>query len=606
MATPKKPSQWDVKVFEKMAPPIRLRIERKNPRTGQMEPIPLPQDVWSKEDAERIEQIILNDVAGGGSYKGQMIDSNGTSMEWTFAFPTDYFPPLIPPGSAAALGQSQAAQPTPPAVAGTPAAIPAWQRGAYGTPVSPPGQAFVPPYSGAPMTQQQPPFGYAPNWWPPQPTYTAPPASTSRKDDTQTEHLRQQLDALRQANADERHAREREAADARHREQVAAMQSKFADEMRQMREMMAESKRTRPEDDPAILAMKQQNELLQKQMEDQRRQLEQQQAEARHRDEMRMLQENNQRQIDALKDLISKATENRTDPQMTMLIEMQRQQSEAQREQSRIQAEIQREATRNAAESPRQMVDMMERLRSAGGLEQTLSAINASYTGLMDQQRGVLEMVMNMGPDPKMALAEGALAGVKEVAERFVVSKRDETIARERTEQLKAQERAYTAQAYAAQAAAQDPYRYEDGSIKGEPPQREQLAGQQEEVEEHEEPVVTKKNGKPSEQEFFGPLMEHVTMLRDAAAKGEVDPDTLATFVIQAAMAVEQSGEVVPVYVLYHEERYAELVDVLLPGIPSEFAGECVTALAAKIAELGIGQQGALIDDEPDDNRAQA
>lgn len=603
MATAKKPSQWDVAVFEKMSAPIRLRIERKNPRTGQMEPIPLPQDVWSKEDAERIEQIILNDVAGGGSYKGQMIDSNGTSMEWTFAFPTDYFPPLIPPGSAAALGQSAPA----PAVAGTPAAIPSWQRGAFGMPVSPPGQPFVPSYTGAPQ-MQQPPFGFY-NPYP----YQPPPPTTStplRRDDERTEQLRQQLDAMRQSAAEERHAREREAAEARHREQVAAMQGKFADEMRQMREMMAEHKRTRPEDDPAILAMKQQNELLQRQMDEQRRQLEQQQAEARHREaearhreEMRQLQDNSQRQIDALKELIAKASENRQDPQLLMLIEMQRQQSEAAREQARIQSEIQREATRAAAESPRQMVDMMERLRSAGGLEQTLSAINTSYTGLMDQQRSVLEMVMNMGPDPKMALAEGALAGVKEVAERFVVGKRDEAIARERTEQMKAQERATQAQAQAmaAQAYASAPYRYEDGSIKGQPPQREQLAGQQEEA-----PEVKPKNGKPSEQEFFGPLMEHVTMLRDAARKDEVDPDTLATFVIQAAMAVEQSGEVVPVYVLYHEERYAELVDLLLPGASSEFIGACVRALEEKINALGVGQQSALIDDEPDDPRAQA
>jgi hypothetical protein len=456
---------------------------------------------------------------------------------------------------------------------------------------------------------QQPPFGFAPppyNPYGPYPTpYQAPPvASTSRKDDAQSDHLRQQLDALRQANAEERHAREREAADARHREQVAAMQAKFADEMRQMREMMAENKRPRGDEDPAIIAMKQQNDLMQKQMEEQRRQLEQQQAEQRHREELRVMQESNQRQLDALKEMIAKAGENKQDPQMMMLIEMQRQQSEAAREQSRIQSEIQREATRAASESARQMVDMMERLRSAGGMEQTLAAVNSSYMGLFEQQKGVLEMVMQMGPDPKMALAEGALAGVKEVAERFVVGKRDEAVAKERTEQMKAQERAVAAQVQAQQAAAYTaPYRYEDGSIKGEPPTRDQLAGEQEPIEAEvvdgapEDAAPATK--RPSEDEFFGPLMEHVTELRAQTAQGNIDADTLATFVIQAAMAIEQEGEAVPVYILYHEQRYAELVDVLLPGVPSTFAGECVQAITQKVEELGLSER-PLIDDEPD------
>lgn len=606
MATVKKPQEFDLKKFNSMNPPFRIRIERKDPRRGLWEPIPLPQDVWSKEDAERIEQILLNDISGGGHYKGAMIDSAGTTMEWVFAYNPEYFPPKIPPGSAAALG-SPPPSPSMPQVGGQPMPPQAagWHPGYYGNPVSPPAAPFVPSYAAPQQPQSFSPFGYGSYMSPftPSPfSYQSPPVSTSRssKDDSTTEHLRQQLDAMKQSAAEERHAREREAAEARHREQMGAMQTKFADEMRQMREMMADQKRPRGDDDPMIAALKQQADAMKQQMEEQRRQLESERAEARHREEMRQLQDNSQRQIDALKELISKSTESKEDPQMRMLVELQRQQFDSQREATRAQAEASRESTRLAAEQPRTMVEMMERLRAASGSEQMLTNIANAYKGVNEMQMQVMEMMANMGQSPGMALAEGALASGKEVLERFIQAKQSEAVAKERTNQIQSQERAtaYQAQAWAAQ---QQPYRYEDGSIKGEPPQREQLAGAEEEEEaENTAPDPTA----PKERDIFGPLYEEVRQLREVI--DELEPAQVADIIVQAATAIHENNLLVPAFSLLTDKRYAELIDILLPGVSSEFAGECVAVLTARLKELGIDPPVVNLDGDAPPNGSTA
>lgn len=622
MATAKKPTpKFDLAQFEKMRPPFRFRIERRTNR-GDFEPIPLPQEVWSKEDAAQIENIILNDVSGGGSYKAQMIDEGGNSMEWSFHYPTDSFPAKIPPGAAAAVYNPGASGPAPAS-----AAAPSWSRGQYGTPVTPPSPAFVPPYQAPSMPAMGgAQLGYA-GWTPPQGAmyppysyYSPPPASTPRDKESSAErHLREQLDSFKQQAIEERHAREREAQENRYRAQLQEMHTKHSEEMRQLREMLQQQQQAKPrsEDDPALLALKQQIEAQKaaaeeqrRQFEEQRRQFEQQQAEVRHREELRQMQQNSQQQIDALKEMMREAAANKQDPTMITLIEMQRQQAEAMREQARVQAELQREATRTASETPRQMVDMMERLRSAGGMEQMLASMNSSWTGLMSQQRAVLEMVMNMGPDPKMALLEGGLSAGKEVLERFIDAKKSGDIARERTEQVKAQERAVhaqaQAQAYAAQVAATQPvYRDENGNIKGQPPTREQLQGGQDAPPAEAAAEAAPTNKKPTEADVFGPIYDDVKQLRAAVASGDVTPETIAMITIQAAHEIEKQGAVVPIFRLYAEQRFAELYEYMLPDASTEFHGACVQHLLAKLRELGItpGKTDVtIIDDDVDDD----
>ncbi len=625
----KKPTGFDLKLFEQMQEPISIRIERKNPRSGQMEPIPLPQPQWAKEDARRIENIILKDVSGGGSYKGQMIGADGKTMDWAFAYPTNFYPELIPPGSADALGVPGVLAGAHPAVAGTPAAVPPWQSGAYGQPIAPPTAPQLPGYTGP----QAPPMQSAGFSFPPMPPmppaplmnymqghnpygYAPPPAASTQRapgGSPELDAVKQQLAAARRQADEERHARERESQAASFRADTESRERKHSEEMRQLREMIAENKQpARSDSDPVLLAMRQQNEALQKQMDEQRRindqqqaevrrQTEAQQADQRHRDEMRQMQENNQRQIDSMKEMIAKMGENKSDPMMMSLIEMQRGQMDTAREASRQQAESTREQSRLSSEQPRLIVDMMSKMREASGGEQMLSNIGNAYANANQMMMQAMEAMSGMGQSPGMALAEGALASGKEVLERFMIGKRDSDLAKERTAQVHSQSQAAAQQSqayYAAQVAAQtqDVYRDENGNIISQPPERDQLEGA-EAVEGADADGVEVVDGAPidaqeitgdKEEVIFGPLYDHVKQLRAVVESGDAGPEAVAQVIIEAIFEIDKRGATVPAFSLVLEDRYAELMDLLLPSAPTQFVGEAIQHLQKKLSELGV------------------
>ncbi len=637
-ATTKKPVGFDLKVFEQMQEPISMRIERKNPRSGQMEPIPLPQSQWSKEDARRIENIILKDVAGGGSYRGQMIGAGGKTMEWLFAFPTNLFPELIPPGSADALGHPAAV--APPAVAGTPAAVPPWQSGAYGQPLSPPAAPVLQGYQSPVVPQMAPqmaPAGFGYGGYPQMPymqpqafnpyAYQPPPQmqSTPRGGSSpELDAVKAQLAESKRHTDEERHVREREQQAASNRADAELRERKHSEEMRAMREQIAklgEQPKTRPGDDPSIIAMKAANDTLQKQMDEQRRINDQQQAEQRrqaeaqtadqrHRDEMRAMSENNQRQMDSMKEMIAKMGENKSDPMMMALVEMQRGQQDAARETSRQQADATRESARQSAEQPRNIVEMMSKMREASGGEQMLSNIGTAYANANQMMMQAMEAMAGMGQSPGMALAEGALASGKEVLEKIMMGKRDEALAKERTQQVASQAQAQAQQTeayYAAQrAGVQDAYRDENGNIVAQPIPRDQIGAAQtgtvDGVEQPEvvdsvppgtqqaataEPAATT-DAEKRDVELFGPLLGHVKELREAVAADKANPETVAQVIIEAMIEIDKESVTVPAFSLVLEDRWAELMDLVLPTVSSEFAGETIQHLQTKLKELGI------------------
>jgi hypothetical protein len=519
-AAQKKQTGFDLGKLEKMSPPFTIRIERRDVKTQQREPIPLPQDVWSMEDAKKIEQIVLNDVSGGGSYKGQISDQQGNSMEWDFVFPTDFFPPKIAPGS-----EGAAAYPMPvsPAMAARAAAMQpvnggGWMPGMYGSPMAPPTPTMVPAYQppapGYPGAQMASPyqanFG-GPPWW----GYQAPPASTPRasSNDPEMQMLRQQLDAFKQQAAEERHLREREQAEARHAQELAAMRNEMRDlaaasaaQSNQLRESL--ERRPRGDEDPAVLALKAQMEEVRRANEQLQRDRDREVADNRHREELRAAEERSQRQIDALKESIMA---NKVDPTMQMFMEMQRQQADVQREASRLSADQAREASRLASEQPRMVMDMMKQAKDASGADQVLGQLSRAYEGVMNVQNRVMETMANMQGSPGWEMAGNALEAGREALNKFISAKQSKDLAAERTAQYKMQTEAYAVQAAAAaQAAQQDPYRYADGSIKGQSPERVQIAGaepveaevESDEDEDDDEP----KEKQPHERTIFGPI----------------------------------------------------------------------------------------------------
>jgi hypothetical protein len=595
--TKKAQAGFDLKKLEAMSPPFKVRIERKDRRTQKWMGIPLPQDIWSKEDVERIEQIVLNDIAGGGYYKGQILDTAGSVLEWEFAFAPDFFPEKIPQAMAGAVNPATNAAPiagASPTTAQPPVAQP-YQANPFAGPVSAPGMQFAPPYQ-SPMQNQNgqnsnppaPPWGWNP-WGMPAPWmqpaaqvhgYQAPPTSTPRNGAVQNK----EVEELKLQIQNSEHRREREAQESAHRAALDNQAQQFREEMRQMREMLAAQK-TRPEDDPMVQAMKAQMEEMKRQNEQLQAQREQDAAEQRHRESLQQMQQQQQQQLMQQQQMQQQQMEtfrllmeqqNKQDPVMPLILEQMRQQADAQRENSRIAADQARENARLAVEQPRTTVEMMEKLRAAGGSEQMIASMNSAYSGLLEQQRGIMEMVMQMGQGSTM---ENVLAAGKETLENYIGAKRDAELAKSRVAQAQAQERAVAAQAAAQAATAQaSVYRYPDGSIKGQPPSDQAQLGSAEEVaaevNDAEAAAEAAAGRVPPEADLFGVIYEEVQTLRSQVAAGNVAPKLVATAIVQAADMIQQQGVTVPVFALYADQRYAELIDYLLPGVPSDYAGE--------------------------------
>ena len=217
MPPAKKPNQFDLAALQKMAEPIVIRVVRVDRASGNKMPITLPQTSWSKEDAAAIEQHILNDIAGGGTYEAEMTGARGTSFTWKFAFPEQFFPPKIPAAQMAAASAPQNGG-MPPGVAapGT-----AWNFGPTPQymypPQQPPPQPYQPGVASTPRMpmaypfQQQQPF-YNPYLQQPQ------QPATSKEDG-----LRREVEQMRQATQASEHRREREAAESRHVAELAEM-----------------------------------------------------------------------------------------------------------------------------------------------------------------------------------------------------------------------------------------------------------------------------------------------------------------------------------------------------------------------------------------------
>jgi hypothetical protein len=620
MAAAKKSSKFDLSALQKMKEPVRIRIARKDRLTGgRLQPIPLPLEEWSLADAAKIEDIVLNDIAGGGTFEAQVTDAAGASMQWEFHFPLDYFPPKMPGSMAgAAMQPSNGANGQQPQSTAPPTG---WYPGLYGTPQPLPQQPTPPSYATRQQQQQPHPQGLPHQYWGPQygmPPYTppppyynpygyqTPPVSTSRTggNDPKVDQLQRQLEELRAEKLRGDYERSLARQQAQHREELAALKSGFENQLRELKEALVDKTR-RNDDDPALLALRQQNETITKQFEAEKQARERAEADARHREEMRQLRESSDRQVESLKLMMEKMNEGRIDPTMQMLVELQRQQSDAQKEAARLSAEQARESSRLASEQPRMVMELMERAHNTNGTERIMHQLATAYQGSNEMYKGAVEMLLNMQGSPGWDMAGNALESGKQILEQYVKGKRDEAVASQQTEQMRAQ-----AQAASAYAAAQpqpqpeqDPYRYEDGSIKGQAPPRTALPAEDAEIVDGEadaeepNPEIGEVHGGVKEAQLFGLIWDNVQEVRQAVANGQVDPGQVGQAIVEAAVQIESAGVAVPVFELYRERRYADLMDLVLPAASSEFNAACVMVIESLRQQIETGVSEPVVPD---------
>jgi len=648
MATPKKTTGFDLQTLEQMTPPIKIRIERKM-KTGGKEPIPLPQAEWSKEDAEKIEQIVLNDISGGGSYDAQMSDANGKSFTWSFAYPEGFFPPKVPAGSQGAYvatpnnGSSNGSSgPSIPAY--TPfAAAPGYQF--------PPPPPYQPPQHGHSQGQSQPspgnfaspsgsqggylppmyPYGYPSAYTPayggyPSP-YPPPSQSSPATSSSELEQVKKELEKARLESLATEHRREREAAEARHGAELSAMR----DELRRFAEQNAK-KPARDDDDPVLLQLKQQNEMMRQQLEAVRIEMskrdekaEREASERRHQESMAQMQAQHRESMAQLQRQIESLGSNKQDPTLAVLMEMQRSANQASMEQARAANEIAREQARVAQEAPQKMMDMMRTLKDTSGQDQVLSNLASAYEGANGMVMRNMEMmnnfIMNSQGSPVAGLIGDGIQGAKEVLAAFVTSKQKAEMAKSRAEQAKQDQIAAVqyaqAQAQAAQAQAQMMGAQQRAQIHEAPAPEaapEVQAATQEVKAAETAQAKAEKEKASREEKLFGDIWPQVEELREWILKeGEaaVDPMKIAAMIVQAALQVEQHALKVPAFVLLTTEQYSELIDYTLPRASNEFAAICVESLHKVLAKVQADGPEVLMKilgappDEEDDGEAE-
>ena len=594
-------------MLNQMQAPIQFRVVRVNKGTNEREPIPLPQTEWSKEDAEKIEGIVLNDISGGGNYEAQCTDASGKNFSWKFAFPDTLYPSRTPPMSQAAAAPMPIMVPNN-GLTGAPVGA-VWQAPhgqGYQMPPTPP-PAYTPtPYATPRYGVAPPQFGYQqgqmgytqPYAAPQMPPFYPQYAPQSQLAANPADAMRRELEQTRRDAAATEHRREREAADAKHQSDMAAMR----EEMRRLAEASSVQK-PRGDDDPVLVALKAQNDLLKGKMDEQARSLDTEKAEraraeqdARHRDESARRDEQHRREMDELKRLIADSSANKTDPMMLMMMEHMRGAAEAQRDQNRVTAEAAAENARAAQQAPQQLMGLVESIRRSSGADTLMTNVAGAYDGAMGMMTRNMElvnqMIMGQQGSPVVGLIGESIEGVKELLTNVMSERQKTEQAAHKVKETEAQarmmhEQVVYAQATAAQAAA---VAAQEGTPEAQQEAQEAQAEAQAKATQHAdavteavEAVTEAEAAEESEQEhevkLFGVALKEVVALREHVAAQDLTIKTandVAKGVIKSATHIKKAGVKIPAFVLYDEQMYADLIDHLLPGVPTDFAGMCV------------------------------
>jgi hypothetical protein len=614
MATPKsKQIGFDLQALNAMQEPIAIRIERLDRYSGSKEPISLPQMEWSKEDAQKIEQIILHDISGGGSYEGQMSDSSGKSFTWKFAYPEQQYPRKLAPGVAAPQPQAQNGNGS---LSGAPVGT-VWQPPAVPRYQPPPPQS--PFYGASPYMSpyQSPPYGGNPYYQPP----TAPTPAASGPSD-EIKQMREALDAERRARQEEQHRREREQAEARHAAEMA--------ELRRSMDKLSE-KPKRGDDDPVLMELKRQNEALQAEIARQRE--ETQRREAEHRieqqrladqtrtEQMRRDQENAQREADRrFEQIMAAQAQAQREMQAQILAMQQQSQQQMQAMQQQMQqsangpmatmlAEMQRESSRlaqeqsrAATEAPMRAMDMARMFKELSGGDRLVTQLADAYGGVQGMMMRTMEFAKQMlqqdGGSPGWQMLSEGMHGAQEILGKFVESKNKSEMAAHRAQQAHAQAQAMQAQAQAMSAQAE--------MMKGQAPpedvaqaqaqatEAEKVAGEaQAEAQTAAEAAKSAKQLKvENEKRIFGPAYEEIVQMRGILkeqGEDQIEPKSIAMGVMMGAEQIRQANLSVPAFDLLNDQRYADLVDYMIPDASADYRGAVAAELETLVKEVEVG-----------------
>jgi len=412
------------------------------------------------------------------------------------------------------------------------------------------------------------------------------------------------------------------------REQIARMNEQPRGESEEFRRLQAEQER-------------QAREFERQRQEDQRR-LEAERAE-RERERERHERERREEALQREMREQAAATERRFEQMMTArnasdpVIDMMKETARASAENMREIARMQAESTNRMSQfmvSPVQVAQLMKENNS--GADGMLRSIVGTVGEIGNLYKNAAETIMQMsgggGEPPAVRLIQEGMARAGEVAERFLAVKRDSVISEAKVKQAEAQrdatkiqaEAALRSQAMHAQTQAQQQQRWSTpppvananggglGGVNAKPQQPQQQQPQRPHVQptsnghtakagpiEYVEPATQPKqtgpidlppeppappnNTGPTEEEMFGLALESVHRLRRGVAEGKLNPSETIDAILKGVEHVVTNQLVIPAFVLFQQERWADFVDVMLPAAPSDFKHECVRILIEEV-----------------------
>lgn len=634
------PPKFDQAKFQQMIEPFTVRVERIE--GNRKEPIGLPTKDgyavggpgWTSDEVMALEQWIVKDWSGGGTYLFQITDSNNPAqtMEWTAVF---NYPKRVPPqlvDTAQPIPQPIPQQPSFGGGAPWPPPPPQpWQQ--YGMPPAPPPPpqpTWANPYGFNPYGGYPNPYGFPPQF--------PPPAATAVKPKDELDALKLENEKLRLAQQEERHQTQMRQQEEQHRREMEAIRAEMrniatattakpaeSEELRTLRLQMEREREERqrvereasearhraeleaikaqitakPAVDPELAAMRAKMEADERRREDDRR----------HEEARRQQERDTQRLQDELRAM--REAPKGPDPTMMMIVEQMKQNNEAAKEAARINAERDREIARANADALRelktQMVHPAEMFRmvrdASSGQDQiitsTVSTLNSVFNTAQQWMNSVMQQMGGQGESPVYRLLEGGMQQVETMAKRWMETRTQRDVAQANAQREHAKAAAEQAKAFsAAHMPAWQPPPPVAGAAAGTPqPQAQPRNGNGNGLNGADAKPAPKgkmRNGGKTDEEWFGPALPDVEALRQVALQYQenalakrlgpnghpegLGPDQAAMFIVQAAhtIAEQKIDGVLAFDKLYAQEMYPALVDVLLPDLMQGYRDDVV------------------------------
>lgn len=603
-------------------------------------PCTSPVTGWTSGDVSGLEQWLLTEWSGGGFYSISIVDANNTSMEWEANFDPGKYPKMVPPPLRSGANAVQAAAPPP--TASLQQALPASTPVDYGPgPGFYPAHVYGPPSNYVTPTQTPMMAGapmFRPQWYPPTQLVQAPSTGgRDRERDLETESkaakaaLDEALRTIERMRFDaEIQRRDMEARsekllrdiEGKYQGQISDLRGAFDKQVtgleNEMREMRRAAERPPVDVDAKLETMfermvkpllgNKDDDRVKRLEEELRRERDERAVQAREqqlRDEIRRMEERTSTMMREIKD----AQKDRgPDPILQMMQTSMQTQMEALRQVSQQQQLSMQQLTQFMM-PPQAIAGIMR--DASNGSDQLMKNVMGAFSSMFDLFRDGVANVLQLsgsGESPVMRVIENGLQKLGGLGEDYLKGQRDAQIAQARVQQsyIDAQAEVVKAQTAVAQAQAQPAAQPQSWANQQPGQPQAQIPGSNGAngangaalPTQPAEPGETRRG--MTDAQLFGGAYERVVELRKAVIEyteatkerpfkrndaGQIlgaSPKESAAFIMQAAHYIIGNKidlDTVPAFRLFMQERYADLLDLLLPLSPQSYRDEVVKCL---------------------------